>query len=76
MHDPAATVGVVHVEDAARILLETIPAGVLAENVAAETVTVGALAALAEGRESDGDPPLRYVSPFAYRHTVREYLRP
>ena len=32
--------------------------------------------ALAEGRESDGDPPLCYVSPFAYRHTVGEYLRP
>jgi nucleoside-diphosphate-sugar epimerase len=76
VHDPASTVGVVHVEDAARILLETIPEGVLAENVAAETVTVGALAALAEGREADGDPPLRYVSPFAYRHSVAGYLRP
>jgi nucleoside-diphosphate-sugar epimerase len=76
VHDPAATVGVVHVEDAARILLETIPEGVVAENVAAESVTVAALAALAEGREAGGDPPLRYVSPFAYRHAVAGYLQP
>jgi nucleoside-diphosphate-sugar epimerase len=76
VHDPAAAVGVVHVEDAARILLEAAPAGVTAENVAAETVTVGGLAALAEGREPDGRAPFAYASPFAYRHAVAEYLRP
>jgi nucleoside-diphosphate-sugar epimerase len=75
VHDPAATVGVVHVEDAARILLESIPAGVVAENVAAETVTVRTLAALAEGGDVDSDPSLRYVSLFSYRHSVAEYLR-
>ena len=76
VHDPVATVGVVHVEDAARILLETLPEGVLAENVSAETITVAALAALAEGGDADAETPLRYVSPFAYRHSVTEYLRP
>jgi nucleoside-diphosphate-sugar epimerase len=74
--DPAATIGVVHVEDAARILLESRPEGVQAENVAAETLTVADVAALAEGREPSGDARLRYPSPFEYRHTLAEYLRP
>jgi nucleoside-diphosphate-sugar epimerase len=76
VHDPDAAVGVVHVEDAARILLAAEPDGVSAANVAAETVTVGALAALAEGRAPAGAAPLRYASPFEYRHAVAEYLRP
>jgi len=75
VHDPAAAVGVVHVDDVARILLDTVADGLTAENVAAETVTVEALAALAEGREPDGEAPLHYASPFTYRHSVREYLR-
>src|SRR5918998_2781515 len=46
-----AGIGVVHVEDAARILLEASPNGVRAENVVAETLTVADVAALAEERE-------------------------
>lgn len=71
----AAAIGVVHVDDAARILLETEPAeGVRAENVAAETLTVADVAALAEGREPAGDAPVRFASPFEYRHRVAGYL--
>jgi nucleoside-diphosphate-sugar epimerase len=69
-----AAIGVVHVEDAARILLAAEPAGVVAENVAAETVTVADVAALAEGRAPAGNPGVRYRSPFEYRHTIAEYL--
>jgi nucleoside-diphosphate-sugar epimerase len=67
-----ATIGVVHVEDAARILLEAEPG---AFNVAAETITVGDVAALAEGREPPGDATWTVDSPFAYEHSVAEYLR-
>jgi len=70
-----ATIGVVHVEDAARILLECEPReGILAENVAAETLTVADVAALAEGREPAGGAPFRFSSPFEYRHRVADYL--
>jgi len=70
-----ATIGVVHVDDAARILLECEPSeGVVAENVAAETVTVADVAALAEGREPPGDAPFTFASPFAYRRRVADYL--
>lgn len=70
-----ATIGVVHVEDAARILLECEPRdGVAAENVAAETITVADVAALAEGREPAGDAPFRFASPFEYRHRLADYL--
>lgn len=68
-----ATIGVVHVEDAARILLESDP-GVV--NVAAETVTVADVARLARGEEPADEPAFTVRSPFDYRHTVREYLRP
>ena len=68
-----ATIGVVHVEDAARILLESEP-GVV--NVAAETVTVADIARLARGEEPADEPAFTVRSPFDYRHTVREYLRP
>ena len=44
-----ATIGVVHVDDAARILLDAPARRVAAANVAAETVTVGDVAALAAG---------------------------
>jgi len=67
-----ATIGVVHVEDAARILLESDP-GVV--NVAAETVTVADVARLARGEEPADEPAFTVRSPFDYRHTVREYLR-
>jgi nucleoside-diphosphate-sugar epimerase len=68
-----ATIGVVHVDDVARILLEERDEG--AFNVAAETVTVADVAALAEGREPAGGATWAVDSPFAYEHTVAEYLR-
>ena len=69
----AGTIGVAHVEDAARILLEAPLDGPV--NVAAEAVTVADLAALAEGREPAGDASCTFATPFEYRHTVAEYLR-
>jgi nucleoside-diphosphate-sugar epimerase len=66
------TIGVVHVEDAARILLEARP-GV--ENVAAETVTVADVAALARGEEPAGGAAFSVSSPFSYRHRLADYLR-
>jgi nucleoside-diphosphate-sugar epimerase len=70
-----ATVGVVHVEDAARILLEA-PAqeGISAANVAAETVTVADLARLARGEPAEDEPAWTVTGPFRYRHSVRDYL--
>jgi nucleoside-diphosphate-sugar epimerase len=69
--DPAATIGVVHVEDAARILLE---AGPGVANVVAETVTVGDVAASIRGEPTTGTPTCTYASPFEYRHRVADYL--
>jgi nucleoside-diphosphate-sugar epimerase len=69
--DPAATIGVVHVEDAARILLD---AGPGVANVVAETVTVGDVAALLRGEPTTGTPTCTYASPFEYRHRVAAYL--
>ena len=71
-----AAIGVVHVDDVARILLEA-PAepGVSAANVAAETLTVADVAALAEGREPAGDASMTFASPFRYEHRVADYLR-
>lgn len=71
-----AAIGVVHVEDAARILLASEPDGIEAANVAAETVTVADVARLASGGEATDDPGVRYPSPFDYRHRVADYLRP
>jgi nucleoside-diphosphate-sugar epimerase len=72
-----ATIGVVHVADVARILLES-PAtrGVTAANVAAETVTVADIAALARGEERAGMPAFTVASPFTYERALRDYLRP
>ena len=67
-----ATIGVVHVDDVARILLEAREPG--AFNLAAETITVADVAALAEGREPAGDPAWTVDSPFDYEHSVAEYL--
>jgi len=67
-----STIGVVHVEDAARILLE---AGPGTENVAAETVTVADVAALARGEEPPGSAAWTFSSPFSYRHRLADYLR-
>jgi nucleoside-diphosphate-sugar epimerase len=66
-----ATIGVVHVEDAARIVLEA-TAGT--ENLAAETATVADVAALARGDEPAGGAAFTVASPFSYRHRLREYL--
>ncbi|HEX8105376.1 MAG TPA: NAD(P)-dependent oxidoreductase [Solirubrobacteraceae bacterium] len=72
-----ATIGTVHVGDVARILHECAPSrGVVAENVAADTVTVADVAALAEGRDPAGGAPWRFVSPFSYEHRLAEYLAP
>ena len=70
--DPAATIGVVHVEDAARILLDAPETAV--ENVAAETVTVGDIAALAQGDAPSGEARCTFASPFEYRHGLADYL--
>jgi nucleoside-diphosphate-sugar epimerase len=70
-----ATIGVVHVADAARILLAARPSGVEAENVVAETITVADVAALAEGREPAGGAGWTFATPFTYEHRVAEYLR-
>ncbi|HEX8120004.1 MAG TPA: NAD(P)-dependent oxidoreductase [Solirubrobacteraceae bacterium] len=66
-----ATIGAVHVDDVARILLGPLDGPA---NVAAETVTVADVAALAEGREPPGGATWSVESPFAYEHSVREYL--
>src|SRR3954466_11975226 len=60
-----ATIGVVHVEDAARILLD---AEERVANVAAETVTVGQVAAWARGEDTSAAPApaWRFTSPFDY----------
>jgi nucleoside-diphosphate-sugar epimerase len=69
--DPATTIGVVHVADAARIFLD---AGPGAANVAAETITVGDVAALVRGEPATGTPTCTYSSPFEYHHSVASYL--
>jgi nucleoside-diphosphate-sugar epimerase len=72
--DPeAGTIGVAHVEDAARILLDAPLDGPV--NVAAESVTVADLAALAQGREPTGGASCTFATPFEYRHRVADYLR-
>jgi UDP-glucose 4-epimerase len=68
-----ATIGVVHVDDVARIMLDGPPPG--AANVAAETATVADVAALAGGEEPPGGAAWTVASPFDYRHPLAEYLR-
>ena len=70
-----ATIGVVHVDDVARILLAS-PSepGIVRANVAAETATVGDVARLARGEEPQDEPAWTVASPFEYRHSMREYL--
>lgn len=71
------TIGVAHVADVARILLETKGGGgVTFANVAAETVTVADVAALARGEEPAAKPAHVFSSPFAYNHRLADYLRP
>ena len=70
-----ATIGAVHVADAARILFESPWApGFAAANVAAETVTVADVAALAGGRPPEGGASTTYTSPFSYEHDLAGYL--
>jgi hypothetical protein len=67
----------VDVRDACRIMLESPDsARVSADNVAAETLTVADIAALAEGREPVGGARARYVSRFPYQHRLSGYLAP
>lgn len=74
--DPSVAIGVVHLDDAARITAECAPAPgeLVVANVAAETVTVGDVAALATGAAPSGDAGAGYASPFTYEHGVAEYL--
>ena len=71
-HGGRTTIGVVHVDDAARILLDAKPG---TENVAAQTVTVADVAALAQGEEARGGAAFTVASPFSYRHRLADYLR-
>ena len=67
-----ATIGVVHVEDAARILLESPRSALEVENVVAETITVADVAALAARRAAGGRRRAApSSSPFEYRHRAR-----
>ena len=70
-----ATIGVVHIEDAVRILHDS-PSepGVSVANVAAEATTVEAVAALASGKEPRTRPKASFRTPFYYRHRVARYL--
>ena len=71
-----ATIGVAHVEDAARILLRCYPDGVSTANVAAESFTVADVAALARGEEPEGGASCTFETPFSYRHRLADYLSP
>ena len=70
-----ATVGVVHVEDVARILLG-VPSepGISVANVATETITVADVARLARGKRAEDQPAWTVASPFDYRHALSDYL--
>ena len=69
-----ATIGVVHVEDAARILLGSPRSPLEIENVVAETTTVARVAALARGETSAFEAAWTFTSPFEYRHRLADYL--
>ena len=70
-----ATIGVAHVEDAARALLESPrAAGISVANVVAESLTVADLAALAQGETPRGEAGCTFETPFSYRHRVADYL--
>ena len=72
-----ATIGVVHVNDVARVLLGSPgEAGVSRANVAAETATVADVAALARGEAPAGRPSWTVASPFDYEHRLADYLQP
>jgi UDP-glucose 4-epimerase len=70
-----ATIGVVHVEDAARALLGSPDSpGVSTANVAAESVTVADIAALARGEKPAGEPACTFETPFDYGHRLAGYF--
>lgn len=71
-----ATIGVVHADDVARIMLES-PSrrGISIDNVVAETLTVADVAALARGDRPEGRAACTYRSRLGYEHRVAEYLR-
>ena len=70
-----ATIGVVHVEDAACVMLgQPAETGVSVANVAAESVTVADVAALAQGEPARGKPASRFETPFSYRHRLERYM--
>jgi nucleoside-diphosphate-sugar epimerase len=71
-----ATIGVVHAEDTARIMLESpTRGGISIDNVAAETLTVADVAALARGDPPAGRPACTFRSAFRYEQRVVDYLR-
>lgn len=76
LHDGGrATIGVAHVDDAARILIETRPTdGVRAEHVVAETLTVADVAALAERRPVSGNATWSFSSTHNYKHRLAGYF--
>ncbi len=72
-----ATIGAVHVADAARLLLDCPvpdPGAAASLNVAAETLTVADVAALAEGRDAAGEAAWTVAPQADYQHSVRAYL--
>jgi nucleoside-diphosphate-sugar epimerase len=74
-NEGGATIGVVHVDDAARILLDSAGRSRV-DNVVAETVTVADVAALARGEAPQGAAAWTFSSPFEYRHRLTEYFAP
>jgi nucleoside-diphosphate-sugar epimerase len=71
-----ATIGVVHTGDVARIMLDSpSESGISIDNVAAETLTVADVAALARSDRAAGQPACRFRSRFGYEHRVADYLR-
>jgi nucleoside-diphosphate-sugar epimerase len=73
----SATIGAVHVADAARLLLNCQvppPGGVTTYNVAAETLTVADVAALAEGRAPAGGATWAPEPDLDYEHSVAAHL--
>jgi nucleoside-diphosphate-sugar epimerase len=71
-----ATIGAVHVDDVARIMLDSPSrSGLSIDNVVAETLTVADVAALATGDPPAGRPACTFRSRFRYEHRVDEYLQ-
>jgi nucleoside-diphosphate-sugar epimerase len=71
-----ATIGVVHVGDVARIMLESpTRSGTSIDNVVAETLTVADVGALARGDRPTGERACTFRSRFGYEHGIADYLR-